>query len=157
MSKQVSNVKRGEKFTKRVKEYFQKCKGYCLKEQCGVPIGNKGTEKYHKFDLANESILVECKSYSWTGGNNSPSAKFSTANEAILYFIAAPARFERKLLFMRKTNKVNNRNAAKDGLETLAEQYVRRYKHFFPSKFEVWELDDKCLFATRLYPPETEA
>ena len=46
-----------------------------------------GPNKYHNFDLVSEdgNIVVECKSYTWTESGNFPSAKISTAVEAIFY------------------------------------------------------------------------
>ena len=154
--KQLTNVEKGRLFTSAVHDHL-KSKEYCLDREFRVEVGinHDHNPKYHKFDLGNNSLLVECKSYSWTKGRNAPSAKFSTANEALLYFIAAPKPF-RKMLFLQKTDKMSNRNAVEGGEETIAEQYVRKYKHFFPDKLEVWELDDKVNppDATRLYPPK---
>lgn len=63
---------------------------------------NSRLKKSHKFDWGNNTLLVECKAYSWTKGGHSPSAKLSTTNEALLYFMAAPTS-NRKMLFMLET------------------------------------------------------
>ena len=59
-----------------------------------------GQGKMHKFDLvsADRSIIVECKSYTWTEGGNFPSGKIATLKEALFYFSLVKA--ERKILVM---------------------------------------------------------
>jgi hypothetical protein len=50
--------------------------GIALKPGFTVPVGFK-IKKAHAFDLGSEAppILVECKSYTWTAGGNSPSRR----------------------------------------------------------------------------------
>ncbi len=106
---------------------------------------NSRRKKPHKFDWGSDALLIECKAYNWTIGGNSPSAKLSTANEALLYFIAAPKSY-RKMLFMPETEKAGKRNPA-----TLVEHYVRRYGHFIPDDVEVYELNESNLAARRVW------
>ena len=96
-----------------------------------------------KFDLGSEtpSVVVECKSHTWTVGGNSPSAKMSVWNEAMYYFVATPPHF-RKILFVLKDS-LNG--------ETLAEYYIRRYSHLIPADVELWEFDAKTLRAECIY------
>ena len=70
-------------FEYRVSEYLQNKFGQRFYEQ-NMQIG---PDKYHNFDLVSEdrAIVVECKSYTWTESGNFPSAKISTAVEAIFY------------------------------------------------------------------------
>jgi hypothetical protein len=131
----MSNVERGEEFASAVGRYLS---GMCLKLQpeysVPVGIGSKAT-KDHRFDFGSSEILVECKCYGWTEGGNSPSAKNSMLNEAMIYFHSTPGTF-RKMIFLPKTVKAGVRNP-----ETFAEYYVRLHGHFIPASVEVWELD----------------
>ena len=87
--------------------------------EIALNIGNP--PKAHKFDLVSKdkSVVVECKCYSWTAGKNSPSAKLSTLNEAVLY-LKLLTGFCVKVIVMTKVVHPS-RN------ETLAEYYMRRY------------------------------
>jgi hypothetical protein len=90
-------------------------------------------KKNHKFDLGSEAppILVECKSYTWTSGGNSPSAKIRSLNEAMLLFSVAPPHY-RKILFLLK----HMRNEM-----TLATHYIQTQGHLIAPGIEVWEFD----------------
>ena len=109
---------------------------------------NGRAKKPHKFDWGNDKLLVECKRYTWTSGGNSPSAKFATANEAMLYFIAAPQSCS-KMLFMSETERLGKRNP-----RTLAQSYVERYGHFIPNDVEVYEFSERTLGVRRVWPLE---
>jgi hypothetical protein len=52
-------------------------------------------KKNKTFDFGSDdpAILVECKSYTWTSGGNSPSAKIRGMNEAMLIFSVPPAHY----------------------------------------------------------------
>jgi len=84
-----------------------------------INIGNP--PKAHRFDIvsSDRSVVVECKCYSWTVGQNNPSAKMATLNEAVLYFKLMPD-FWKKVIVMKKSIHPK-RN------ETLAEYYLRTY------------------------------
>ncbi len=90
-------------------------------------------KKDHRFDLGSDDppILVECKSYTWTSGGNSPSAKIRSLNEAMLHFLVAPEHY-RKVLFVLKHMK---------GELSLATHYVRTQGHLIGPGVEVWEFD----------------
>jgi hypothetical protein len=76
-------------------------------------------------------VLVECKFHEWTITGNSPSAKMSTWNEAMLYFMLVPKDYT-NILFVKSSS----HNKKK---ETLAEYYCRTYSHFIPENVEIWE------------------
>lgn len=98
-----------------------------------VQIGNPS--KNHSFDLVSidESIIIECKNFTWTKANNVPSAKISTLNEAVLFFKLSPAA-ARKILVIRYSLDAKRK-------ETLAEYYVRTYR-FVLDDVEVYELSE---------------
>jgi hypothetical protein len=100
-----------------------------------VDVGVSGVKKAHRFDLGSESppVLVECKAHPWTAGGNVPSAKLTVWNEAMYYFACAPSEY-RKILFVLRDVR------AKTG-ETLAEYYIRIYRHLIPPDVEIWEFD----------------
>ena len=92
--------------------------------------------KEHRFDLVSEDsrIVIECKCYTWTNGNNVPSAKMSTLNEAVLYMRSLPEDTH-KILAMKKDVRTSNS-------ETLAGYYCRIYGHLL-GDISVLEIDDK--------------
>lgn len=97
-----------------------------------ISIGNP--PKVHKFDLVSndKSVVVECKCYSWTEGQNNPSAKMATLNEAVLYFKLMPD-FWKKVIVMKKS--VHPKRG-----ETLAEYYLRTY-NFVLEGITLFEID----------------
>lgn len=146
MTTNSQNSSRGRAFEQRVGQYLRG-QGHDVYPDYRVEVSINGhRKKSHKFDWGSSTLLVECKAYSWTEGRNIPSAKLATANEAMLYFVAAPRSFK-KMLFMPKTERVGKRSPA-----TLAEQYVRQYGHFIPDDVEIYELDESNLSATLVWP-----
>ena len=105
--------------------------GLKVEANLAVPVGVGVHKKAHRFDLGSEEppVIVECKSHTWTSGGNMPSAKITVWNEAMYYFSLAPDRF-RKIFFVLKDVRRQ---------ESLAEYYVRLYRHLIPSDVEVWE------------------
>jgi hypothetical protein len=93
-----------------------------LKRGFVAPVGYK-VKKDKKFDLGSASppILVECKSYTWTAGGNSPSSKIRAMNEAMLVFSAAPPEY-RKILFVLKHLHLRSK-------VSLAAHYVKNQGH----------------------------
>src|SRR5437879_4815340 len=73
--------------------------GVSLQHEFRAPVGFR-VKRLHKFDLESEDppILVECKSYTWTSGGNSPSAKIRGLNEVMLLFSVAPERYKKSCL-----------------------------------------------------------
>jgi len=88
-----------------------------------------GPNKYHGFDLVSEdrNIVVECKSYTWTGSDNFPSAKISTAVEATFYLTRIRTK-KKILVFQDDFNSTG---------ESLADTFVRRYNGVLDD-IEVW-------------------
>ena len=141
-----NNHLKGAAFAKHVHDYL-KSKGLNLKPEYRVDIGVNNTQrKAHRFDLGNESQLVECKAYNWTKNENIPVAKLTTVNEAMLHFLAAPKLLQ-KNLFMLATKRRSGRNT-----ETLAEYYVRIFGHLIPDDVKVYEFDPNRNSARRLWP-----
>jgi hypothetical protein len=132
----ISNTHVGREFEVAAQLFFNET-GVSLRLGFSVPVGFRVTRP-HKFDLGSEepAILVECKSYTWTEGGNSPSAKIRALNEVMLLFSAAPARY-RKILFLLKDMRRDL---------SLAVQYIRTQGHLIGNGVEIWEFDleQKC-------------
>ena len=142
----TSNRQKGAEFEERVRAYLESL-GLDVEPEYEAKVGiNRRLKKLHKFDWGSESLLVECKAYDWTAGGNNPSAKLTTVNEAMLYFLGAP-RSHRKMLFLAATGRRSGRRA-----ETLGEYYVRTYAHLIPDDVEVHELDPDSLSVRHLWP-----
>jgi len=71
----ISNTHAGREFEEIARQFWLAA-GIELQPNQAVPIGFSAP-KAHRFDLGSEDppMLVECKSYTWTVGGNSPSAK----------------------------------------------------------------------------------
>lgn len=74
---------------------------------------------------------MECKSYTWTSGGNSPSAKIRGLNEAMLLFSVAPPDYRKLLVMLRHLRRE----------ESLATNWLRNHGHLVPPGVEIWELD----------------
>ena len=147
-----SNVQKGFSFAESTGAYLRSM-GHAVDPEYEVEVSINGVcKKTHRFDWGNESLLVECKAYNWTAGGNIPSAKLTTVNESLLYFLGTPNRF-RKMLFISATGKRCTNNP-----ETLARYYVRTHAHLIPKGVEINELDQDTLRAKPLWPvaPERE-
>ena len=115
----------GRAFENRVLKYVEnKFKKRFYEQELQV-----GPNKFHKFDLVSEDkgIVIECKSYTWTRSGNSPSAKISTALEAVFYLSRIVA--DRKILVFQ--DDVNDKG------ESLTYTFVRRYDGVLDD-IEVW-------------------
>lgn len=131
-----SNKAKGDAFTQRVHDYLKRNKIDLVRE-FKVDVGLSSIhKKKHAFDLGSKDRLVECKYYDWTDGDNNPSAKIATLNEAMLFLYTSPSGVI-KQVFVRKTGKKGKRKP-----ETFAEYYVRLYKHCIPDDVEFWEFDE---------------
>ena len=117
------NTSKGKIFQLAVKELLEKLYNKEFLLECPVNIGVP--PKAHKFDIvsSDKTVVVECKCYSWTSGGNNPSAKLSTANEALLYMSFLLDNCE-KLLFICHTDKMHRKE------ESLEQYYVRTYGSF---------------------------
>ena len=122
----------GAAFERRVQEFFAN-RGLALEPNLAVLIGFGEARKPHKFDLGSAvpPVLVECKCHAWTEGGNSPSAKLTIWNEAMLYFSLVPPEY-RKLLVAQKSVR---------GSTSLVQHYIERFGHLIPPGVELWEFD----------------
>ncbi len=73
-----SNAHVGKDFEFSAQRFFQS-EGLQLNLNVKTLVGIEGIQKDHAFDLGclEQKIIVECKSHTWTSGNNVPSAKLS--------------------------------------------------------------------------------
>ena len=129
----ISNAGVGTDFEMVVQEWFSN-QDVRLQRNYGVEVG-VSTKKERKFDLGSSEppILVECKSHKWTSGDNVPSAKITVWNEAMYYFLLAPAGFRKVLFVLRDFSEKRG--------ESLAEYYVRNHSHLIPDDVEILEYD----------------
>lgn len=127
----ISNTHVGREFEEAALSFFAET-GISLERGFIAPVGFK-VKKSHKFDLGSESppLLVECKSYTWTTGGNSPSAKIRGLNEVMLLFSVAPNHY-RKILFLLKHLRKN---------VSLATHYIKTQGHLIGPNVEIWEFD----------------
>lgn len=127
----TSNTQVGREFQEAVRQYFMSV-GVHLSPEFSAPVGIR-FEKQHKFDLGSESppILVECKSYTWTSGGNSPSAKIRGLNEAMLLFFVAPAEYRKVLVILKSMRRG----------QSLGTHYIKTQGHLIASGVETWEYD----------------
>jgi hypothetical protein len=113
-------------FEERARDHFE--------DRFGVELSETrlqiGPNQYHRFDLVSpdEDILIECKSFTWTAGENFPQAKISTANETMLFLSRVEA--DRKLLVMQD-------DFSPDG-RSLVKTYANRYGGL-TDDIEVWQ------------------
>lgn len=130
-------------FEQKAKEFFLN-KGIALTGPFQIAIGFNTKQKIHKFDLGSEEpkTLVECKEHTWTKEGNTPSAKLSVWNEAMLYFVLAPATY-RKILFVKRSM-VNG--------QSLAQYYIKSFGHLIPPGVEIWEFDTERSIGGCVYP-----
>ena len=140
----ASNAHAGKQFELQTKAFFSGC-GIELDSNFKLEIGVAEKKKIHAFDLGSrdESVIVECKSHTWTGGDNVPSAKLTVWNEAMYYFHCAPRDF-RKILFVLRS--IRKRNG-----ESLASYCIQKYGHLIPSDVEIWEYNPDNGEAQRVY------
>jgi len=138
----ISNAHVGREFEEAARLFFAET-GIALQPEFIAPVGHK-IKKAHKFDLGSEKppILVECKSYTWTSGGNSPSAKIRALNEVMLLFHLAPRRY-RKILFLLK-------HLRKD--VTLAAHYIKTQGHLIGPDIEIWEFDLDKKHGEQVFP-----
>jgi hypothetical protein len=130
----VSNTHAGREFEFSAQRYFAS-QGLILERNVAVAVGHQH-KKPHRFDLGSAAppIAVECKSYTWTSGGNSPSAKLRSVNEAMLIFSVTPPEYRKMLVMLRHLR----------GETSLAAHYIRTQGHLIPAGVEIWEVDDKA-------------
>ena len=140
----LSNADVGRKFELAAKEYFKNINLH-LEFNVKINVGISSIKKPHAFDLGSkeDKVIVECKSHKWTSGENVPSAKLTVWNEAMYYFLSSPSDY-RKIMFVL-------RDYSEKRKETLAEYYLRTYKHLVPVGVEFWEYNESTKNAQRIF------
>ncbi|MFC6199388.1 hypothetical protein [Ponticaulis profundi] len=130
----ISNAHAGRDFEDIAKAVLEQ-KGIRTRYDYEALVGVGNRKKHHKFDLGSDEprVLVECKSHTWTSGDNMPSAKIQNWSEAMYYFHIAPSTF-RKIFFIQKSKK-------KSSGESLGAYYLRTRFHLVPPDVEFWEFD----------------
>ena len=118
-----SNTEVGKIFEKIIYNFLEK-NNVILENQKKVKIGIKA-KKDHAFDLGNDSIIVECKSQTWTESGNAPSAKIKNWSDAMFSFYLAPGKYK-KLFFVEMSY---NQKYCK----TLLEYFIEHYFYLIPS------------------------
>ena len=130
----VSNAHVGADFERTAQQYFES-QGISMRLSYKLPVGLT-CKKVHAFDLGSDDhkIIVECKSHKWTAGGRVPSAKMTTWNEAMYYFLLAPSEYK-KIFFVLHDKRGG------DG-ESLVSYYRRIYAHLIPDDVEFIEWDE---------------
>ncbi len=139
-----SNSQAGSDFEISAQRFFAS-QGLELQRNIKVPVGVNAITKDHAFDLGCEQrkVIVECKSHKWTKpGDNVPSAKLTVWNEAMYYFLVTPPGYRKIMFVLRDYSEKRN--------ETLADYYLRTYKHLIPNDVEFWEYDETRQTAVKL-------
>ena len=140
----VSNAHVGREFEEIAKLILEE-QGINVKSNFHVKIRIGKNKKAHQFDLGSNDppVIVECKSHRWTSGANVPSAKMTVWNEAMYFFVCAPKIYRKILFVLRDLRKTTN--------ETLAEYYIRTYRHLIPDGVEIWEFDESTSKVNVIY------
>ena len=121
MNSNSDNPRVGKKFQTDVKNWFENNYKNKFEMERKIAIGSPA--KLHSFDISNEeeTIVVECKCYTWTESGNVPSAKMGFTNEAAFYLSFLPENIEKIIVMAHATHPKRN--------ETLAEYYFRTNRH----------------------------
>ena len=132
MNKNSENPRVGKEFQLAVKEWFEEAYNSSFEIERKIAIGRPA--KLHSFDISSldESIVVECKCYTWTETGNIPSAKMGFTNEAAFYLSFLPDDTERIIVMLHAEHAKRN--------ETLAEYYFRTNRHLL-GKIKIYEFD----------------
>lgn len=132
MNKNSENPRVGKEFQIAVKDWFEETYTSPFEIERKIAIGRPA--KLHSFDISSldESLVVECKCYTWTETGNVPSAKIGFTNEAAFYLSFLPDDTERIIVMLRAEHVKRN--------ETLAEYYFRTNRHLL-GKIKIYEFD----------------
>ncbi|PKR55600.1 hypothetical protein COO20_05425 [Thalassospira marina] len=131
----ISNAHAGKEFELAAQSCFLKHGlNLTLNFPLEISVKNRAGKK-HNFDLGSHehSIIVECKSHTWTEGDKVPSAKMTTWNQEMYFLHLAPKQY-RKILFVL-------RNVSPKRQMSLADYYVKTYMHLIPEDVEIWEFN----------------
>jgi hypothetical protein len=118
-----SNTQVGKEFENEIFNFLKR-NGISVETQKKVEIGINA-KKEHAFDFGNNSILVECKSQTWTETGNAPSAKIKNWSDAMFSFYLAPKKYK-KIFFVEMSS---NQKYCK----TLLEYFIDHYFYLIPS------------------------
>ena len=96
----ADNPRNGAMFQKHVKDWFEKKYQSPFVMEKKIPIGNP--PKDHKFDIVSksESIVIECKRYTWTKTGNVPSTKMGFTNETAFYLSFLPSLYKKYIVML---------------------------------------------------------
>ena len=127
----ISNYKAGSDFELIAKEHFESIYGVQFKKtkiRTGFGIG-----KDREFDLVNEdlNIIIECKNFRFTEGNNIPSAKISDFLKEVYKLYIAPKKYK-KIICIAKTYNIQG--------QSLLQYIKEKYYDFIPDDLELIEL-----------------
>jgi hypothetical protein len=125
-----SNTDVGREFQEEAQRYFATA-GIRLESNIRIPIGDPPKSRQFSLGSVDPPMLVICKSLTWTGSENTPSAKIKTINRVMQLFGLCDKRF-RRVLFMLKSMRRG---------ESLARYYVRTQRHLIGPNIEVWDFD----------------
>ena len=117
-----TNTQIGNEFENIVLEYFYN-EGIYLKKNYALNIGLE-YKKTHKFDLGNETTMIECKTMKWYENGKSPGAKLKNWNEAMYYFHLAPNEYK-KIFFVEM-------DFSQKYCKTLLEYYIELNYNLIP-------------------------
>jgi hypothetical protein len=127
----ISSHQRGSNLELIASKIF-KDQGFELSAQFKAPVNAGRGEKMRSFDLGSSEILVECKSCTWTGTGNSPSAKLDSFVKAMARFQNTPP-VKRKILFvLRSVHPTKG---------TLGAYFIKTHLDCIPPDVEIWEYD----------------
>ncbi len=133
MNTNSENPKVGKDFENIVSKWAKKQfkSNFCEK---AIGIGNPA--KPHKFDLVSEdnAVIIECKCYTWTIGNNVPSAKMAVLDEAAFYLLNVKYPVKRIIAMKKDYNDKKK--------QTLADYFCEKKGHLLED-IAVVEIDDK--------------
>ena len=121
MSNETSNSGKGTLFEDEAEKALLDAYGYRFNREVGIGIGEP--PKRHRFDLVDPTTntVVECKAFTWTVSGNMPSAKITTAREALFYLQWLPDDWTKVLAMARSLRTGHG--------ESLAEYFVRLNSH----------------------------
>lgn len=128
-----SNYEVGKKFRQTVMIIAEKKFGVNFNEEYPMPVGKPAKDYRFSCVSLDKKIVIVCKCYTWTKGNNVPNAKISTLNEIVGYMNSLPVA-TRKIIAMKKD--IRERTS-----ETLAGYYYRIHGDLLKD-IEIWEIND---------------
>jgi hypothetical protein len=116
------SAKKGAAFCELTRRAIATTLGMDVETEVSLPVGSP--PRPHKFDLAtpDRAYIGEAKAFTWTSGNNIPSAKISTVKEALQFLHALPQE-TRTFVVMRRDLRISTG-------EALADYFVRLHGHW---------------------------